>query len=174
MDILEEAVLGGDGEVADVVDALHFTRGVKEHDEMGIAAATGEFLLGLAPGERLLAGHTAVDGHREVAVGKHVVERPLAFIDGGHALGDAEIGIVPSEGGMPDDVAELEGGQCERGVTVKRHRELGAGELERLALAGRGLGKRRAIEIEGLDEGNLGLEVLGAGNECERQERDKE
>ena len=105
LDILEEAVLGGDGEVADVVDALHLTRGVEEHDEMGIAATTGEILLGLAPGEGLLAGDTAVDGHGEVTVGKHVVERPLVFIDGRHALRNAEIGIVPSERGMADNVA---------------------------------------------------------------------
>ena len=117
--LLKKAVFLGNGDVAGVIHFLHFARRVEKHNQVRLTATAREVFLRLAPGKGLLARHTAIDGHGVVAIGEHVVQRPLVMIDSRHAFGHIEVGVVPPQCGMPDDVAQFERRQGKRRVVVK-------------------------------------------------------
>ena len=83
---------------------------------MRVSATTGDVLFGFTPGEWLFTRSPAIDGHREVAIGKHIVQRPLTIIDGRNTFRYLEICVIPSKGRMADHVAQFERRQSERGV----------------------------------------------------------
>lgn len=87
---------------------------------MRVAPTTRDVLFGFSPRKFLVVRFTPIDGHGIVAIGENVVESPFVIIDSGYALGYPEVGIVPSEGGMPDDVAQTEGRQGQRSVVFER------------------------------------------------------